>query len=265
LDTIRSSNNPIHRQLVKLSQSRRERLKSGLVLLCGTHLVASAAQAGWALQRLVARADRTQHPEIAYWLAQDLAPVTLLDPALYDAIEQMPSPGGLMAIGVLPDPPAVRGDGLCVLLDGIQDPGNVGSILRTAAAAGVDQVWLGLGCADAWSPKVLRAAMGAHFALSVVERVDAVQALIGFTGQRAITTLADARSLYDCDLRGDLVLALGAEGQGVSPEVERLATLRVCIPMHPGIESLNVGAAAAICLFERRRQLLGQRRASEEH
>lgn len=256
MDIIHSRQNPVFRQALKLSESRRERLKSGLVLLSGTHLALSALHAGWSLQRLLLREGHAGQPEVEEVVGRAGAPAVVLAGALFDEIEQMASPTGLLALATLPEPPALRRDGACVLLDGIQDPGNVGTILRTAAAAGIDQAWLGLGCADAWSPKVLRAAMGAHFAIPVIERVDCTAAMDAFTGPRAITTLDRAQSIYALDLRGDLLLALGAEGRGVSDAVAERASLRVHIPMQAGVESLNVAAAAAVCLFERRRQLL---------
>jgi RNA methyltransferase, TrmH family len=258
LDSIHSRQNPVFRHALKLSESRRERLHSGLVLLSGTHLALSALHTGWTLQRVLLREGQAGNRELDEVVEQSRAPVTTLAGALFDEIEQMASPSGLLAIGVLPKPPTLRHDGACVLLDGIQDPGNVGTILRTAAAAGVDQAWLGMGCADAWSPKVLRAAMGAHFVLPVIERVDCAAAMDAFSGARAITTLERAQSLYQVDLRGDLLLALGAEGRGVSHAVASRATLRVHIPMQAGVESLNVAAAAAVCLFERRRQMLAR-------
>ena len=255
MDVIRSRQNPVVKHLVKLAEQRRERHTSQQTLLVGTHLVAAARDAGWRLQRLFVREGSEHRSEVAQLLAASTGPATLLAPELFDAIEQLPSTTGLFALMVMPEPPALRTDGFCLLLDGVQDPGNVGSILRTAAAARVDQVWLALGAADAWSPKVLRAAMGAHFVVPVIERVDPLQALDGFNGRVAITTLAQASDLYDTDLRGDLVLAMGSEGGGVSDAVFERADVRLRIPMHPGMESLNVGAATAVCLYERMRQL----------
>lgn len=255
LDIIRSRQNPVVKHLVKLAEQRRERHVSQQTLLVGTHLVAAARDAGWALQRLFVREGSEHRAEVAQLLVAQSAPATLLAPELFDAIEQLPSTTGLLALTTIPESPPLRTDGCCLLLDGVQDPGNVGSILRTAAAARVDQVWLALGAADAWSPKVLRAAMGAHFVVPVIERVDPVQALDAFKGRVAITTLAQATDLYDTDLRGDLVLAMGSEGGGVSDPVFQRADVRLRIPMHPGVESLNVGAATAVCLYERVRQL----------
>lgn len=256
MEIIRSRQNPLVKQLIKLAEHRRERLKTQQTLLIGTHLIQAALDAGWRLQRILACEGQEQRPEVATLLASSPCPVTCLAAELFAEVEQTPSSAGIMALAPLPATPPLRQDGCCLLLEGVQDPGNVGSILRTAVAAGVDQVWLTPGCADVWSPKVLRAGMGAHFTASLLERVDLEEALTRFRGPLLVTSLGDSISLYDCDLRGDLVLAVGSEGAGASPELMARATQRIRIPMAGPVESLNVGAAAAICLFERLRQRL---------
>ena len=142
-----------------------------------------------------------------------------------------------------------------VLLDDVQDPGNVGTIMRTAVAAGVSNVYLSHGCADVWSPKVLRAAMGAHFQVRVSSDVDLLQLLERHAGKIVVTDLVARQSLYDVDLRGPVCMIFGNEGAGVSEPLKAVAGEKVLIPMPGKIESLNVAAAAAICLFERVRQL----------
>lgn len=256
MEIIRSRQNPLVKHLIKLAESRRERLKAQQTLLLGTHLAEAADAVAWPIERLLVAAGQEGRPEIARLVARSHAPATLLASELFAEIEQAPSTTGLIALASIPPAPPPTSQGCCLLLDGVQDPGNVGSILRTAVAAGVDQVWLTPGCADVWSPKVLRAGMGAHFLLPVIERVDADAALTAFQGPLLVTALQDSVSLYDCDLRGNLVLALGSEGAGVSPELLVRAERRICIPMAGPVESLNVSAAAAICLFERLRQRL---------
>lgn len=255
MEIIRSRQNPLAKQLIKLAESRRERQKQQHTVLIGTHLVESALLAGWPLEKLLVCEGFDNRTEIIALLQKKMAPVLMLEHPLFSEIEQTPSTSGLMALAAIPAVPTVRHEGFCLLLEGVQDPGNVGSILRTAAAAGVDQVWLSSTCADAWSPKVLRAGMGAHFLLPIVERINVHGALTEFNGHIAVTTLDGAASLYAADLRGNLVLALGSEGAGVSQELLELATQRLLIPMRAEVESLNVAAAAAICLFERVRQL----------
>ena len=142
-----------------------------------------------------------------------------------------------------------------VVLDRVQDPGNLGTILRTTAAAGIGDVLLTEGCAQAWSPRVLRAGMGAHFSLRLREHVDPLALLAGFPGPRLATAPgARARPLYEHDLDRPVAWLFGAEGQGLSPALLAAADARVVIPMAAAIESLNVGAAVAVCLFEQVRQ-----------
>ena len=141
----------------------------------------------------------------------------------------------------------------CVLLEAIQDPGNLGAMLRTAAAAGVDAVYLSKGCAEVWSPKALRAGMGAQFALALHEHADLT--LIARELKSLIATSLDAQqSLYDLDLSGPVAFVFGNEGAGLSPALLDTATHQVKIPMPGKVESLNVAAAAAVCLFECVRQ-----------
>jgi RNA methyltransferase, TrmH family len=141
-----------------------------------------------------------------------------------------------------------------VLLDAIQDAGNVGSILRSAAGAGVQRVVLGQGCAAAYSPKVLRAGRGAHFALQVSEAsVEETQALLS-SGTWLAAMLEGSESLYSARFEAPVNWIFGNEGQGVSPDIAARATQRIRIPQQ-GPQSLNVAAAAAVCLFETVRRL----------
>jgi TrmH family RNA methyltransferase len=143
-----------------------------------------------------------------------------------------------------------------VLLDQLQDPGNLGSILRSAAAAGMTQVFCSSGTVLAWSPKVLRAGMGAHFVLDIVENAD-LPSLIATSPIPVLATSSHAQSsIYAADLSQPLAWLFGHEGQGVSQDLLDLARLRVAIPHLGQIESLNVAACAAVCLFEQMRQRL---------
>jgi RNA methyltransferase, TrmH family len=155
---------------------------------------------------------------------------------------------------VTPKPRFERAADFCLLLEDVQDPGNVGSILRSAAAAGVAQVFLSPQCAFAWSPKVLRAGQGAHFHLEIYEDVDLAAWARGYRGRTIATVAAGAAALYAADLNGPVALAVGNEGAGLSTALRRAASLAVTIPMPGRFESLNAAAAAAICLFECVRQ-----------
>ncbi|MCX7893875.1 MAG: RNA methyltransferase [Burkholderiales bacterium] len=142
----------------------------------------------------------------------------------------------------------------CLLLEEIQDAGNLGSILRTAAAAGVREVYLSKGSVFAWSPRVLRAGQGAHFSLAIREGAALAEVAAAFRGT-VVATCPDApESLFALDLGPAVAWIFGNEGAGISPALAARATRRAHIPMPGGAESLNVAAAAAVCLFEAVRQ-----------
>jgi len=143
---------------------------------------------------------------------------------------------------------------LVLVLEGIQDPGNVGTLLRSAAAAGAGHAVLSKDCAFAWSLKTIRAAMGAHFALNIVEGVDLVAFLAAFRGTTVALGGESKHSLYDVDLRGPVALLVGNEGAGLTPAVRAHATVTASIPMPGKMESLNAGVAGSLALFEAVRQ-----------
>ncbi|WP_269533190.1 RNA methyltransferase [Chitinimonas sp. BJYL2] len=257
MEIIQSRQNPLFKSCLKLATQRRERLKSGLTLLDGPHLLAAALDTGLQPERTVVAEHALAKNEVVELSARLVRQPVVFCDTLFAELTELESASGLLAIWSYPSSPKPSLSGMILALDGVQDPGNVGSILRTAAAAGVDQVWLGQGCADVWSPKVLRAGMGAHFCVPVIERVELPALAAVFSGRRAVTVLAESSSLYQTDLRGDLLLIMGSEGQGVQADLVKLADLRLRVPMHRGMESLNVGAATAICLYERLRQVSG--------
>ena len=167
------------------------------------------------------------------------------------------SQGILIALPVfsLPPPASLH---FGVILDNLRDPGNLGTILRTCAAAGVQRAWLTPGCADPLAPKVVRAAMGAHFHLPIAEAGwDTLQAELkhGAPAPRVwVTDIEVGQPYWQADLRGPTVLVIGSEASGVSAEARALAGGRIHIPMPGRAESLNAAAAAAILLFETVRQ-----------
>jgi len=174
----------------------------------------------------------------------------VLSDALFASLSPVDSPTGLLAEIAIP---RVMNETarFVVLLEDIQDPGNLGALLRTAAAAGVEQVYCSTACADAWSPKALRGGQGAHFRLGVQERADLAAVARRIPIHAAV--LGARQSLFELDLRGAVGFAFGNEGAGLS-EALRAHANPFTIPMSDRVESLNVAAAAAICLFERVRQ-----------
>ena len=256
MKSIRSSDNPFYRELVKLSGSARQRGKVNQTLLDGAHLLAAYLDAGMLPQHVLVNSAALHNAEIAALLARIKAvPVAQLDDKLFAKLSELKTPTGILALIGIPQPAEPIADSrYALLLEDIQDPGNLGSMLRSAAATGCDAVFLSPGCADAWSPKVLRAAMGGHFALHIYEQQDLPSVAQTFDGTLLATSLQAERSLYDCNLRGNIAFMIGNEGAGLSDELLKLATQRITIPMQGKMESLNVAAATAICLFEVVRQ-----------
>jgi TrmH family RNA methyltransferase len=252
---IVSRDNAHFRELEKLCRSGRQRHRDGRIVLDGAHLIESYAQRFGPPDEIVVSETGEGRAEIAQCLAKHSGAAAILTDTLFSELATVDTPSGIMAIAGLPrcgkdpDPSADA-----VLLDGIQDPGNLGSILRSAAAAGFGQILLSPGCAQAWSPKTLRAAMGAHFLLDIHENRDLPGFLAGYLGKSIVTAPDAALELYALDLARPHAWVFGSEGRGACPEVSACAGLRIRIPMPGGVESLNVGAAAAICLFETVRQ-----------
>jgi TrmH family RNA methyltransferase len=252
---ISSAANPRYKLLARLLESGRERRKSGLTALDGVHLVQSYCEHVGRPEEIAVSRSGAQNAEIQQLLAGDTERVLVLSDALFQQLSTVSTPTGVIALVRLP-PPRTPGEdiGPCVLLEDVQDPGNLGSILRSAAASGIADVLLTPGCAQAWSPRVLRAAMGAHFALRLYEHCDVPAFASRYRGRSIATVRGGAAPVFDTDLRGDVAFMFGNEGAGLSAQLIALASARVSIPMPGGSESLNVAAAAAVCLFERVRQ-----------
>jgi TrmH family RNA methyltransferase len=248
LREIASPDNAFYKQLRRLAGGVRERRKQGRTLLEGEHLVA-------------AYADRFGDPDCVI-LRQSHAglfkavrareAIVLSDP-LFDALAVTRTPAGIMALVAIPSV-RVESKAFTLLLEDIRDPGNLGALIRTAAAAGVDAVYLSRGCADAWSPKVLRAAQGAHFVVPILEAASLIETAAAMPGQVLATDPQARESVFGIDLTGPTAFLFGNEGAGLSETVIAAASRCVRIPMPGRVESLNVAAAAAVCLFERVRQ-----------
>jgi len=258
--TITSAENPRFRALLKLAQSSRERRNAGLSLLDGIHLVAAYAEHVGPPDEILLSRGGADSDEVRGLLAsQGINDVLLLSDALFRLLSSVATPTGIIAVVPTPrvDVPD-RLSGSSVWLEDIQDPGNVGSILRSAAAAGIETVCLSRHSVHAWSPRVLRAGMGAHFALRIIEGADLLALAEVYSGAIVATAVNHGVPVFSADLTGDVALLFGNEGAGLSPELAALARQTVHIPMPGRAESLNVGAAAAVCLFERVRQLQAQ-------
>lgn len=251
---INSRDNPLFKRLKKLAESARARREARMTLLDGAHLIEAYLDAGGVPHTLV-RAASADESRIAPFAARcpRVKQVALAD-ALFAELTPVATPSGLLAEAAWLAPPALDGTPFVVALEDIQDPGNLGALLRTAAAAGATRAVLSKGCHDAWSPKALRGGQGAQFVLPLESGVDLPAWLSGFDGARLALALGEDGSLYARDLRGALALVVGNEGAGVSAAVRAAATACVSIPMRGRVESLNAAAALAVAAFEAARQ-----------
>jgi TrmH family RNA methyltransferase len=257
---ISSRDNPAYKRLKALGDDARFRRQEGATVIDGDHLVRAAMDAGWPIRQLVLQEDVLTHLAVESIVSRRdaMGAVTVLGAPLFKQISPVVTPTGILAEIATPEAVLTAGPNDDVLaIAGVQDAGNLGSLLRTAVAAGICHVWVDKQTTQAWSPKAMRAGMGAQFNLHIVEAVDLATALKAAPQQVLATSLgAGCISLYAANLAGANVWLFGAEGQGVPAELLALADQCVHIPMQGQIESLNVAAATAICLFEQVRQRL---------
>jgi RNA methyltransferase, TrmH family len=241
---LTSKDNPRVRHWAKLASDARYRRSEGRALLEGPHLVAAWRQARLKAAAIIVTEEALGKKEIS-----DLAGMTpvIVSEGVFGAIVDAENPPGIAAEIEIPKTGAKQGTDV-VFLEGVQDPGNIGAIIRSAAAFGVGEVVLDQACADVWSPRALRAGMGGHFSLALrqVARLD----LAGFDGTLLCTVVRGGEPLASAKLQGRLGWIFGGEGRGVSGAVEKQVKTKVTISLAAGTESLNVAAAAAICLYE---------------
>ena len=249
---VTSKDNPLLQRLRKLARDPAAYRKSGELWLEGEHLCSALLQRGRRPAQALVGEGAWAQPALRA-LAQVAPRVVLVPDALFDGFSALPSPARIGYLLPLPATPAIDAHSPTVVLDRLQDAGNVGSILRTAAAFGVGQVLALQGTAALWSPKVLRAGMGAHFGLRLIEGLqpdDLAALAVPLVG----TSLDSAAGLHTATLPSPCAWVLGHEGQGVAPALLARCALTVRIPQPGGEESLNVAAAAAVCLYESMRR-----------
>jgi RNA methyltransferase, TrmH family len=256
---ITSAQNPKIQRIRDLLAHSRSRSEQKAFVIEGIRLVEEAIQSG-------------VKPEIFYYTSQlnsrgmELIekmrsygiPIEEVESSLMNRLSDTESSQGILA--VIPESRVVLPEKLdfILILDSIKDPGNMGTILRTACAAGVDSVFLSPNCVDVYSPKVLRSAMGAHFKLPMIEiSWPLMKKEISSWNFEPEIYLADVRQgkpLWNCDMTLPIVLIISSEATGASPEAIEIASHKIHIPMPGGFESLNASIAAAVLLFEVVRQ-----------
>jgi len=252
---ITSVHNPKIKWVRDLQASSRQRRDEGVFIVEGVRLAEEALAAGWIARLALYTSDLNERAQaVVDSFAAQGAPVEVVAPAVLQAASDTAAPQGVLVVleaHALPIPEPLT---FALIPDQLRDPGNLGTLLRTAAAAGVQAVFCPPGTVDVFSPKVVRAGMGAHFRLpalslgwaEIVQRCAGLQVYLAAAGEGC---------RYDqVDFTRPLALLVGGEAEGAGPEARQLSTARVHIPMPGGSESLNVAVAAAVLLFEAARQ-----------
>jgi TrmH family RNA methyltransferase len=253
-DLITSRDNPLYKRLKKLAESARVRRETRTTLLDGEHLLEAYLDAGGKPLTLLHGASCPPDVLRKLTVRCEGAKIAALSDSLFAELSPVDSPTGMLAEVAWLNPALRGGAPLVLLLEDIQDPGNLGSLLRSAAAAGATLAVLSKGCHDAWSPKALRGGQGAQFVLPMLLRAELAQWIQSQNVPVWALALGGEQTLFDLDLAQPAAILVGNEGAGLSEEVLQLARARVHIPMPGKVESLNAAAAAAVALFEAVRQ-----------
>jgi TrmH family RNA methyltransferase len=231
----------------KLARESRLRRAEGRALIEGPHLLDVFLSQKMKPSAVIATEAALADADMASLVKKSGVEPVLLSESAFKAIADTETPQGLAAEIPIP---SLRREGAWVFLEGVQDAGNVGTIVRSAAAFGAGAVILDRACADPWSPKVLRAGMGGHFLVQVLQVDELAPALESFAGRLVCAVARGGEPLRKADLSGKLGWIFGSEAHGVSKAIQDLAALKVSVPLASGSESLNVAAAAAVCLYE---------------
>ena len=256
---IQSKENPRLRHVRGLTQHASQRRKSLQTILEGVHLLDAYQKAGQQPESVWLTQTALLHPEVAKLLSHwpDVACFILPD-GLYHELRSLGD--GVDVLAMITQQPAILPSLLntdLLILENVQDAGNVGTLLRTAAAAGIKQVVCTTGTASVWSPRVLRAGMGAHFSMQISEHVELNDLWDRLRTPVYATSSHADHSLYQVDLRQPVAWLMGNEGQGAT-DFALQHSQTISIPQPGGQESLNVAIAGAVCLFEMVRQRLSQ-------
>ncbi len=257
---ITSIHNPKIQRVRELIQRRSRREEEQAFVIEGARLIQEARQSGITLDLvLISSQPSPRATQLAGDFVADRIAVEEVSAELFNRISDTDNPQGILAIArqqPLPLPPCWD---FLVIADGLRDPGNLGTLLRTSAAAGADAIILTPQCADVYSPKVVRAGMGAHFKLAILHKTwqEIMHLCHSRPEQPAQLLVSDAENGAPCwqlNLRQPLALVIGSEAEGVSSTAQQAADQRIMIPMPGQVESLNAAVAAGILLFEVVRQ-----------
>lgn len=256
---LTSLQNPLVKQMRKLHRAK-ERREQQLFLLEGTHVFQEACAGDVSLVVVCCTLDwQLQHPVLWEQAIRRAERAEIVSQAVLEAIATTVQPDGIVATAKrnTAHPPLHHAISLGLALETLQDPGNLGTVIRTAVAAGAEGLWLSADSVDLDHPKVLRASAGQWFRLPMTVSSDLNAEIQQFQNQgiQIIATLPTAELTYwQADLAKPTLILLGNEGAGLSPPLAAMANTAIKIPLAAGVESLNVAIAAALILYEARRQ-----------
>ena len=243
-------------QAIRELQKARNRREAGLFLAESMKMVREALSLSLCRTLIVDTKRQEDYAELIADAQAQGCDVLLVTEAIMQAVSEQKTPQGVLCTVAIPQEPETLSGRLIVAMDGVQDPGNVGTILRTADAAGFDGALLGAGCADLYGAKTLRATMGSVFRVPVMRTDDLAASLEAMKarGYAVVATELGGEDFYTHCPRGNAVLVIGSEGRGVSQAVRDAATHHLALPMRGGAESLNAAVAAGIMIYEMARE-----------
>jgi len=253
---ITSARNPKIQHIRALISRRQERERSGTFVVEGVRLLEEALQAGWEAELVLVTENLSERGrQVAAGFRESGVEVEEVPPELMHSLADTDTPQGILAVIRRRELPLPADPTFLLVVDRLRDPGNLGTILRTALSAGVEGVLLSPGTVDPFSPKVVRAGMGAHFRLPLRSAGAAgIAALCRGQARLLVSEVEGGTPLWRHDLRQPVALVIGGEADGASPEMRQAADDNIYIPMPGQAESLNAAVAAAILMFEVVRQ-----------
>jgi len=248
---IKSKNNPFYKKLKKIYSNSSFRKNQNQTILDGPHLIKSFLHHHTPL--VIIKDSGIVRPEIENLISKLNCPCYSLHHELFLQLSELKSSTGVLALVDIPKTSALNSNGLFLLLDGIQDPGNLGSILRTAKATDVNSIVMSKTCTDLWSPKTLRGSQGVQFSLQCAVEQDLNEWILDYNYEVMALTMT-GESIFKKTLNLNMAILVGNEGKGISESVLKNIAGTLSLPMNKNVESINVGAAASAFMYEHYRQ-----------
>ncbi|ASW42629.1 TrmH family RNA methyltransferase [Clostridium isatidis] len=256
---IESKDNKLYKTIKKLKE-KKYRIKEGKFILEGFRIIEEAVKAKIDIEYIIITEDNLSNlKEAEYLRDRSEDKIILISENLFISLSSTENPQGILAIAKFKNIEENLNGDFYVVCDKVQDPGNLGTIIRTAHAAGVDGIILTKGTVDIYNEKTIRSTMGSIFYIPIYyddSKFTIIKKLKDKGVALVTTSLQESKNFFNENLKGKVMLAVGNEGNGISEELFNLADKKVKIPMPGGAESLNVAVASAIILFEKVRQNL---------